>query len=301
MRFSDAIVPITTSVFAAGFVGLVVARASGSGAGLAVGAFLALGGVLWSLRRPLRARRAVREPFPDAWRRWLDARVPIYAQADPDGRARFERTVQLLLDAWSVEGVDGVEVTDELRLSVAAGAGVMLHGRPDWSIPRGRSVLLYPGTFDDEYATDEPGAFDGMANPQGPIVLSAPAVERGWARADGQNVVLHELAHVFDFDGLGADGAPEFLDPRSHDAWRDLVEREMRRAERGDGVLRAYAATAPAELLAVSTEQFFERPTRLRASHPELYDALRAMYNLDPPPEAERPAPTRSLMSRRWD
>ena len=143
-------------------------------------------------------------------------------------------------------------------------------------------MLLVPDTFDEAYGDEEPGVYDGMVHSQGPVVLSVRAVEAGWARRDGNNVVLHELAHVFDFEGWEADGAPSFLDPRSADAWRDLVRREMRRAERGDGVLRSYAATAPAELFAVATEQFFERPARLRNRHPELFDALVAFYNATP-------------------
>ena len=77
------------------------------------------------------------------------------------------------------------------------------------------------------------------------------------------------------------------------------MRREMRRAERGDGVLRSYAASAPAELFAVATEQFFERPARLRRHHPELFDALVAFYGQTPPdePDAE---PDGSLMARRW-
>ncbi len=77
------------------------------------------------------------------------------------------------------------------------------------------------------------------------------------------------------------------------------MRREMRRAERGDGILRSYAASAPAELFAVATEQFFERPARLRNHHPELHDALVAFYNLTPPDE-ETVEPDESFMSRRW-
>ena len=104
---------------------------------------------------------------------------------------------------------------------------------------------------------------------------------------------------MFDFDGWEADGVPSFLDPRSAEAWGDLVRREMRRAQRGDGILRSYAGTAPAELLAVATEQFFERPARLRNHHRELYDALAAFYNLTPPDEPEAEVDG-SLMARRW-
>jgi hypothetical protein len=165
--------------------------------------------------------------------------------------------------------------------------------------------VFYPGRFDEGYDLEDDAAYDGMVHAQGPVLFSAPAVEDGWARADGYNVVLHELAHLFDFEGApGADGVPSLMDPGSADAWRGLVREEMRRAQLGKSVLSRYASTAPAELFAVATEQFFERPVRLRRHHPRLFDALRAFYNLDPTPpggeEDEPPTPLESLMARRW-
>jgi Mlc titration factor MtfA (ptsG expression regulator) len=84
-----------------------------------------------------------------------------------------------------------------------------------------------------------------------------------------------------------------------------LVREEMRRAKAGRGILSGYAGTAPAELFAVATEQFFERPARLKRHHAELFDAMMAFYNIDPSPpggEDDRPEEEReSLMARRWE
>ena len=298
---SDWLLPALWSAMGAVLAGALVARSAGPLAGVLVGAGVFVLGMLLGLRGPMRRARAASGDFPEAWRAWAEAHVPLYARGSDEERALFEARVLVALDGWSIEGVDGVEMTDELRLMVASGAGVLLWGRPEWDVPAGRSMLLYPGTFDDEFGTEDAGSFDGMAHAQGPVLFSAPAVRSGWARQNGYNVVLHELAHVFDFGPDGADGAPSFLDARSADAWQDLVHREMRRAARGDGVLRAYAATNPAELFAVSTEVFFERPARLRQHHPELFEALRAVYNVTPPDEAPAQPSGESLMSRRWD
>ena len=300
VRSSDLFVPALWGGFVALLAGLAVGRGTGSVlAGMAVGGAVLGVAVLRPARRMGRRLRLARRPFPAEARRWLTDHVAFYAALDEPGRQRFERDVVWVTDALTFEGVDSAQPTDVLRLSVAAGAALLLHGRPDWELPTERTVLFVPDTFDEAYGDEEPGVYDGMVHSQGPIVLSARAVERGWARDDGSNVVLHELAHVFDFEGWEADGAPSFLDPRSADAWRTLVRKEMRRAERGDGVLRAYAASAPAELFAVATEQFFERPARLRSRHPELFEALVAFYNLTPPDEVASDADG-SLMSRRW-
>ena len=274
------------------------------------GALVAAGLLLLAARRPLRRWRAVGRPFAADGRAWLQDHVPLYRRLDDDGRRRFERDVQIVLAESRFEAVEGVTLTDDLRLAVAAGAALLLHGRPDWELPRGRTYLFYPGHFDQEYELDgglapaDDGVYDGMVHPQGPVVLSVPAVEAGWARADGYNVVLHELAHLFDFDGEGAHGLPSLMDPASTGAWRGLVREEMRRAELGRSILRRYASSAPAELFAVAVEQFFERPVRLHRHHPALFDALVALFRLDPrPPDGEddgAPDPQQSLMARRW-
>ena len=280
-------------------LGALVARTVDVPVGVALGLATWAGVMAWAARRPLRRLRTARTALPEASRAWLRAHVRLYAGLAPAGRARFERDVTWALADLRYEGAAGVEPTDELRLAVAAGAALLLHGHPDWDLPTERTILFVPDTFDDAYGDEEPGVYDGMVHAQGPVVLSARAVLQGWARDDGSNVVLHELAHLFDMTGEGADGLPSFMDPRSADAWGELMRSEMRRAQRGDGVLRAYAGTAPAELFAVATEQFFERPARLRRRHPELFAAFETFYNLTPPDEPEREG-SESLMARRW-
>ncbi len=237
-----------------------------------------------ALRQPLRRWRVAQEALPDAQRAWLEKHVPFYAGLGGAARRRFERDVQFFLAEHTFEGVDGVDVTDALRLGVAAGAALLLHGRPDWELTAGRSVLFYPDRFDDHYLGGDYAEYDGMAHPQGPVLLSARAVEESWADpTDGSNVVLHELAHLFDFRGAGdADGIPALVDPSSEASWQDLVRREMQRIRRRRSMLRRYAATAPSEFFAVAVEAFFERPQEMKRRHPELFEALTAFFNLDP-------------------
>lgn len=238
---------------------------------------------VYALRQPWRRWQAAQQPFPDPWRRWLRRHVRLYRAAAPKAQRRFERDVQFFLREHAFEGVDGVAVTDERRLAVAAGAALLLHGRPDWELPAGRTILLYPDRFDDNYHGGAYADYDGMVHQQGPILLSARAVEESWANAeDGNNVVLHELAHLFDMTGAGADGVPSLVDRSSAAGWQALVGREMRRIRRGRSLLRGYGATAPSEFFATAVEVFFERPEALRQQHRELFDALAAFFNLDP-------------------
>jgi Mlc titration factor MtfA (ptsG expression regulator) len=235
------------------------------------------------VRQPLRRWRLARTSLPTQAKAWLRTHVPLYRRLDAAGRDHFERDVQFALDEYSFEGVQGVTVTDGLRLSVGAGVAVLLYGRPHWELPGSRSILFYPGRFNDDYYDSADAAYDGMAHQQGPIILTAPAVEDSWAdSADADNVVLHELAHLFDFDNEGADGVPSLVAPGSADTWQTLVRREMQRVRRGQSILRPYAAEAPSEFFAVAVETFFEQPDRMARRHEELFAALVAFFHLDP-------------------
>ncbi len=252
------------------------------GIGMWVGALIAFGVFAWGMWPSWRRWRVARQPFPAAWRLWLEAHVPFYRGLDAVGRRRFERDVQFFLGEQRFEGV-GVEVTETLRLAVAAGAALLLHGRPNWELPARRTFLFYAGRFNEDYDEDALGDYEGMAHAQGPVILSAKAVEMGWAVPhDGDNVVLHELAHLFDFENLDADGIPTLLNPASAEAWRRLMRAEMVKVRQGRSVLRRYAATSAAEFFAVAVENFFERPELLAHRHPELFEALCAFFNLDP-------------------
>jgi Mlc titration factor MtfA (ptsG expression regulator) len=272
---------------------VLLAVVVGGGVGLAGDQVLAWGGLLGGipallilgvgLRRAVRRWRLSRTPLPEAHRQWLATHVPLYNTLDDAARKRFERDVQFVLDEYSFEGVQEVNVTDSLRLSVAAGAAVLLHGRPAWELPGSRSVVFYPGRFNDSYYGSADAAYDGMAHQQGPILLTAPAVEDSWADPhDADNVVLHELAHLFDFDNEGADGVPSLVAASSAADWQKLVRREMRRVRGGRSVLRPYAGEAPSEFFAVAVETFFEQPERLARHHEELFRALVAFFHLDP-------------------
>jgi Uncharacterized protein conserved in bacteria len=235
------------------------------------------------LRRPWRRWRVAKTDLSSAFSRWLRRQVPLYARLDEAGRTRFKRDVQFALDEYSFEGIQGVTVTDPLRLSVASSIAVLLHGRPSWELPGSRSVLFYPERFDETYHENITASYDGMAHQQGPIILTVAAVRQSWADpGDGNNVVLHELAHLFDFDNEGADGVPSLVDPGSAPDWQALVRDEMRRIEQGRSLLRPYAAEAPSEFFAVAVEHFFEQPGPMARRHDELFRALVAFFRIDP-------------------
>ena len=279
-RRSSLIFHLSLLVIIGGGAGVIGAAATPIGFLAAMPVVLI--GAWLALRKPLRRWQVARTPLPDTWIEWLKHHVPLYSRLDDEGKARFVRDVNFVAGEWRFEGIGDSDVTEELKLAVAAGVALVLHGRPEWELAP-RTVLFYPDTFDDAYEGGEYAEFDGMAHAQGPVILSAKAVEESWRNpTDGSNVVLHEVAHLFDFADAFADGMPSLLDPSSAEAWGQMARREMRRAQVGRSLLRRYAATNTAEFFAVAVENFFERPEHLHREHPDLFKALVALFNLDP-------------------
>ncbi len=264
-------------------IGIGVAAYVATPWGIWPGVAVLLVSLLLVLRKPFRRWHAVRRGIPGSMRSWMQLHLPLYRGLTREGRERFERDVAFVLDEWNFEGVGDVDVTDERRAAVAAGAAILLHGHPDWEMPSRHTALFYPDRFDDDYLTGHRGDLDGMAHAQGPVILAVDAVDADWADpTDGHNVVLHELAHLLDFKDYFVGDEPDFLRPADVPREEDLVEREMRRIRNGHSILRRYGATNRAEFFAVAVESFFERPHTLASRHPELYAALVTFFGYDP-------------------
>jgi Mlc titration factor MtfA (ptsG expression regulator) len=98
------------------------------------------------LRRKRRQR--LREtPLPAESIELLDGGVPYYGLLPAEHRRELEGLVQVFLDEKRFEGCRGFEVTEEVRLTIAGNACVLLLGRAHDFYPRLDSILVYPNSF----------------------------------------------------------------------------------------------------------------------------------------------------------
>jgi Mlc titration factor MtfA (ptsG expression regulator) len=190
------------------------------------------------------------------------------------------------------EAANGFRLDEEIRVSIAAQASMLLLGLDLDGYDDVTSVIVHPSTVRLRGEHVVGGGLRsrglqtlaGQAHYRGPVVLSWSAARRG-ARfpAAGTNVVYHEFAHQLDMlDGV-VDGTPPLDDDEARDRWVQVCTRayDAVRAQ-GSPVLRPYAGTNPAEFFAVATEVFFNRPLDLREHEPDLYAELLAYYRQDP-------------------
>jgi Mlc titration factor MtfA (ptsG expression regulator) len=243
-----------------------------------------------------RLGRALRQPPSASMLAILRQNVPVYQRMSPELQAQMTQLVQQFLYQKKFIGCDGLVVTEEMRVTIAAQASLLLLNRASRVYPALRTVLLYPGAFQVPrrqvdaagVVTEERQDLLGESWDDGRVVLAWDHVRRaGDGRADGQNVVLHEFAHQLDSESGTTNGAPYLGSQAHYRRWSQVLSRDFAALRhdamwRQDSVIDHYGATSPAEFFAVVTETFFERPWHMAERHPALYAQFEQYYRVDP-------------------
>jgi len=259
-------------------------------AGVAAGYFLLVRPLLNRVRRS----RLMKRPFPAEWSRIIEERVPLAACLSGPRRERLNGLIQVFLSEKVFEPCGGLEMSDEIRVTIAAQACLMLAGlNTIHPYPRLNTILVYPAAYSSRTAVRDGGILGpqsraGESWDRGVVVLSWDHVYKGSADTrDGRNVVFHEFAHQLDQAHGPADGVPDLREWSAYAVWSQVLNAEYKRLlkvvkRRKRHVMDAYGATNPAEFFAVATETFFEKPDRMQREAPDLYHEMRACFQLDP-------------------
>ncbi len=262
--------------------------------------FLIAGGGIWAVkvfaaaRRQQRRRALLSSPFPPAWSAILEDNLPSYQKIPPQLQQQLHDYIRIFIAEKNFEGCGGLALNDEIRVTIAAQACMLLLNRECDCYPKLHSVLVYPNSFvtgtHKHYGshTNDSSVRLGESWKHGTVVLAWDSVKSGAQNfRDGHNVAMHEFAHQFDQEDGRADGAP-ILEMRSaYSAWSRTFSEEyeslQHKASKGKkSVMDKYGATNPAEFFAVATETFFEKPAQLKKKHPELYHELQGFYKVNP-------------------
>lgn len=253
--------------------------------------------MIFGFLKKRRRRRLRAQLVPSVWGLILTRSLPVFRRLPPEDQAELLGHVQVFLAEKKFEGCGGLNLTDEIRLTIAAHACLLLLHRETDYYPELSTILVYPSTYiaHGERHLEGPIWEEGdqhlLGHTQhrlGALVLAWDAAKRSAANSsNGRNLVLHEFAHQLDFEDHATDGTPVLTTRSDYATWSRVMSREfkaLRVADEAGGptVLDPYGATNPAEFFAVATETFFERPCALRAAHPELYAELERFYCQDP-------------------
>lgn len=245
-----------------------------------------------------RRRRQLRsQPFPSEWRSIITRNVAFFGQLPPDDQSELLGHVQVFLAEKRFEGCGGLQLSDEIRVTIATQACLLLLHRKTDYYPLLITILVYPSG----YVVDEKRHLEGniweegeasrlgqTGRRMGSVILAWDAAKYGAADpSDGKNLVLHEFAHQLDYENFAADGAPALGSRSDELSWAEVMTTEFAALRAADEtgiptLLDTYGASNPAEFFAVLVEAFFERPRALQGQHPKLYGELQRFFRQDP-------------------
>ena len=251
----------------------------------------------WLTKR--RRKKLNAAPFPALWEDIIRQNVAHYSMLNDDERSHLRALIKVFIAEKHWEGAGGLELTDEIRVTISAQACLLLLGLRHNYYRNVESIIVYPSTVVPPQR--KPGFFENAITPvapdqpiigqaflQGPVIIIWDAARSGGRHPElGHNVIYHEFAHKMDMlDGV-ADGTPPL---RNRAEYRDWVEtcshaflRLKKDALKGrKSFLDAYGATSEAEFFAVATEQFFDQPQSMMKQAPDLYRVLKEYYHQDP-------------------
>ncbi len=241
----------------------------------------------------LRRRHVSRQPLSASAMQVIESSLPPWKKMPAELRDQLAGRIRQFLAEKNFEGCGGLIMTEEIRLTIAAQACLLLLNRKIRCYPKLETILVYPTAYRDKQkhlintAERDERTKAGESWQSGNVVLAWDHVVAGVTNyADGHNVTFHEFAHQLDQDDGAADGTP-VLPISSYATWARVFTREyetltaeVRKGHRT--VLDRYGTENPAEFFAVATEAFFEKPRQLQEKHPDLYHELQAYYCVDP-------------------
>jgi Mlc titration factor MtfA (ptsG expression regulator) len=235
------------------------------------------------------------KPLPSGWIQILEDNVPLYSLLPENLKDELHGRINIFLDEKEFIGCRGLQMSDEIRITISGNACILLLKRDKLCFPRFTTILVHPDTYVAKQVT-----YDGLVEVhddnirsgeswhRGPVVLSWADVIHGSLNSDdGHNVVLHEFAHKLDEENEIMNGLPVLRDSSHYADWAKVLSKEydsllIRVEHRANSVIDAYGAVSPAEFFAVATESFFEKPLQMKQKLPELYEQFKIFYNMDP-------------------
>jgi len=243
-----------------------------------------------------RRNRIANQQFPEEWLRIIETNVPFYNNLPPEDKTELQRHILIFIAEKRFEGCGKLMITDEIKITIAAQACMLLLHRKTNYYPGLASILVYPSAFiasrtknlPSGVVAEAPQVLLGESWHRGSVVLSWDDIKHDVADINnGHNIVFHEFAHQIDSSGGKGDSTAVLKKRSSYIAWARVLQKDYEKlrhakTQHHPTFLNKYGATNPAEFFAVVTEFFFEKPKELKEIHPELYNELKRFYQQDP-------------------
>ena len=217
--------------------------------------------------------------IPDSQRHILESRFPFYRRLPEKKKGYFEHRVFHFLNRNTFFGKDGLTVTDEMRIMVAATYVMLTFGFRIYLFEVFNKIIIYPDVYQP---TNSEEAHKGEFNPRAKaVVFSWRHFMEGYdTNNDNLNLGIHEFAHTLHFYGLQRRDNGAALFASKYDRIMKEINHPANKQKLIDSeYFRIYAYTNSFEFIAVLLEHFFETPEIFKREFPVLYDHVRIMIN----------------------
>ena len=244
----------------------------------------------------LRLRYVLMRAFPHHFSKILRKNLPGYSRMPTDLQMQLKRKIRQFLHEKTFVACGDLEMNDEVRVTIAAKACLLLLNRETEVFPKLSHILVYPSAFVVPRQRIEGGGIvthtnqtlSGESWSDGRVILAWDQIVNNPHNEEmGQDVVIHEFSHQLDSEDGTTNGAPVLPSTVAYRQWSQVMEREFLRLQSAidqqeETVIDPYGASNPAEFFAVTTEAFFKKSAVFATAHPELFKVLQAYYCVDP-------------------
>ncbi|MGH2623920.1 MAG: zinc-dependent peptidase [Sphingobacterium sp.] len=214
----------------------------------------------------------------------LGEKVEFYNRLNQLQQEEFRQRVVYFLKTTKISAEKGAVLEDSDMVLVGASATIPLFHFKQWAFENLDEVLIYPGEFNEKFDTQHDSrnilgmVGNGAMNRK--MILSLTSLHAGFQKGASSNTALHEFVHLIDMADGQVDGVPEYLIAKELvEPWLLQMHHTIRDIRQDKSDIRDYAATNPAEFLAVVSEYFFQKPDLLKTDHPALFELLNGMYS----------------------
>ncbi len=245
--------------------------------------------LIWLFWYPVwKIKRILKQPFPDHWLSIMKKNNVIYDKLPVALQSRLRNLVQLFIHQVHFYGTEGIEMNDEIRVTIATEACILILGRTIDDYAKIKTIIVYPSAyFTQEEDEHQNSVRLGESWHNGRVLLAwNDVLNNSQSIIAGHNVTLHEFAHQLDQEDGYSDGVPP-LPSGIVDTWvKAFAHRFNELTELAEkhhhSFLNPYGATNPAEFFAVTTEAFFTEPFAFEKHYPKLFELMQGFYRLDP-------------------
>jgi Mlc titration factor MtfA (ptsG expression regulator) len=231
----------------------------------------------------VKKKKPLPQPEGGVERDVLRQHVLFYQQLTTEQKTEFENRVRNFLQKVRITGVK-TAVSDADRVFVAAAATIPIFAFKDWEYRNIHEVLVYPGSFSEDFHVNGDGrdvlGMVGNGPMQDVMILSQQDLRNGFLQEHtSSNTAIHEFVHLIDKTDGDMDGSPRILLPPQYALpWLKRMHEEIRLIQTGRSDINPYGATNETEFLAVAAEYFFGQPHRMQQNHPDLYKLLQEIF-----------------------